>query len=97
MKETCLSSEEAGVPIGAYCQIAYNKESPFTAYVSFSTYHEDAQTDGFGIDDDHVFFYVDSEEELNQLMINGTKDFSILSYELAFLGFNQEHGETLSL
>jgi len=82
-------------PIGATCTVHYHDDNDPDSfaiwYISFSEWEDDAERDIHGVDDDHIAFYCDGEEELKALMKrdNG-EDFWVEEYELEWK--DGEHG-----
>jgi hypothetical protein len=69
---------------GAVAQVVWQDGGHYAnAIFSFGEYDEKSGTDGYGRNDDLVFFYVADETELKTLLEpnNGT-DFIITGYEL---------------
>lgn len=80
-------------PIGATCTIKWLDEDSEPVdgyYFSFGQYPEyDEDTgeygdDGYGVPDDAIFFYCDSEHALKSYMTKGVEDFIVLDYELEY-------------
>jgi len=74
-------------PIGAECKIRYlDDEAELSVYISFGAFTNEYQHDGFGVDDDFIFYYAsdDGEKELKSLMTPSAADFVILSYTLNY-------------
>jgi hypothetical protein len=51
-------------------------------YISLMDYDEGSNTDTAGIPDDHIAFYADSLEHLNNMKYRGHAPFKILDYQL---------------
>lgn len=59
-----------------------NGEVEENLIVSFGTYDEKTDTDGFGRRDEDVFYYAKDVDELCELMVSGNDDFILRSYEV---------------
>ena len=70
--------------IGARATIQWKGEDTTQmVYISLGTWHDDDETDSFGVRDDEVFFYCEGIEELEELSDpNNAEDFVILDYSL---------------
>lgn len=70
--------------IGAKATIQWKDEDTVQmVYISLGTWHDDDETDSFGVRDDEVFFYCEGIEELEELSDpNNAEDFVILDYSL---------------
>lgn len=70
--------------IGARATIQWKDEDTAQmVYISLGTWHDDDETDSFGVRDDEVFFYCEGIEELEELSDpNNAEDFVILEYSL---------------
>lgn len=77
-------------PIGARVMAQWNSDgyptAPFPAYISLTYYDEQRGTDGAGVNDDSILYYVADESELRSLMEPTTNpdDFVVLEYELVY-------------
>lgn len=72
--------------IGAECTIRFmNDAREEQVYISFGAFTEHHQDDGFGVVDDHIFYYASAgESELKELMHDSVEGFVVLHYELIF-------------
>jgi hypothetical protein len=74
--------------IGADVVVRYLNENEegkeFETYISFGVYDEEKGTDSFGVRDDLIFFYCESEEDIKSLMTAGAEDFIVLNYDLLY-------------
>lgn len=77
--------------IGAQATIQWKGEDGTEmVYISLGTWHDDDETDSFGVRDDEVFFYCEGIEELEELTDpDNDGDFVILEYSLV----NRTEGE----
>lgn len=68
--------------LGAYATVLFNGEDqPIEGlYFHFGDMPENDEDDS-----ENVFFYADGEHEMKQMMVKGTLDFVVLSYELEIL------------
>lgn len=85
------TNNEQPTAIGAHCHIRYKDDGTKSdVYISFSggtdNDGEDIEVDGYGIPDTNIFYFADKgESEIKSLMTEGSADFIVLSYEIAYL------------
>lgn len=85
------TNSEQPTAIGAHCHIRYKDDgSESDVYISFSggtdNDGEDIEVDGYGVPDTNIFYFADKgESEIKSLMTEGSADFIVLSYEIAYL------------
>ena len=71
---------------GAECVIRYQSDdTKGNVYISFGQHKPDENTDEFGVNDDHIFFYAfEGLEQLKSLMKENENGFVVVSYNLAY-------------
>ena len=74
-------------PIGAECRIQLRDDSTESdVYISFGAFTEHHQHDGYGVNDDSIYYYASAgESELKALTLSANADdFVILNYDLVY-------------
>lgn len=86
------SDELKDPPIGAECLVQLADHTTSWVYVSFGSFTEHHQHDGYGVEDDHIFYYAsDGEKELKQMMKDPVEGFLVIKYDLTYVWPTQNY------